>query len=172
MRSTVAAHAGRAASSALVVVLLSLAFHLLAGGSAPAAPTLGWLAGASAVAALPLTRRRVGPARLVLLLAVAQVVLHRSFEAGGHAHAGHGPDTPLPMVATHVLATALTALVLRHGQRVVRAGLERVVRSGLLTPRPVLVPPRGVVAASRPVPPPAPATGAASGRAPPAPVHR
>lgn len=172
MRSTAAAHAGRAALSALVVVLLSLAFHLLAGGTAPAAPTLGWLGAGSGVAALALTRRAVGPGRLVLLLAVAQVVLHHSFEAGAHAHATHGPDAPLPMVATHVLATALTALVLRHGQRLLRAGLDRVVRSTLLTPRPVPVPPRGVVAVSRPVPPAAPATGAASGRAPPLPVHR
>ncbi|WP_152187958.1 hypothetical protein [Georgenia satyanarayanai] len=170
MRSTGAAHAVRAASSAALVVLLSLAFHLLAGGTAPTASTVGWLSAASAAAALALTRRPLGPARLVLLLTVAQVVLHHSFEAGAH-HGAHGHAAPLPMVATHALATVLTALLLRHGRALLRAGLARVVRSRLLTSRLLPVPPRTVVAVARPVPPAAPATGAASGRAPPLPVR-
>ncbi|PYG00557.1 hypothetical protein SAMN05216184_103128 [Georgenia satyanarayanai] len=149
-------------------MLLSLGFHLLAGGAAPVASTVGWLTAATAVAALPLTRRPLWPARLVALLAVAQVVLHLTFHTTAHHGHGHGP--PLPMVATHALATVLTALVLRYGQALLRAGLSRVVRHPL-PPRAFPVLARTAVAASRPVPPTAPATGAASGRAPPLPVH-
>jgi len=170
MRSTGAAHAARALSSAAVVVLLSLAFHLLAGGAAPEAATLTRLTAVCAAAALPLTRRPLRPASLLVLLAVAQVVLHLTFQTGAH-HAAHGHGPPLPMVATHVLATVLTALVLRRGQALLRAGLARVVRSRRLTPRPLPVLPRTAVAVSRPVPPVAPATGAATGRAPPLPVR-
>ncbi|MCM3660661.1 hypothetical protein M3148_06595 [Georgenia satyanarayanai] len=170
MRSTGAARAGRALSSAALVVVLSLAFHLLAGGAAPAASTLAGLAAVCTAASLPLTRCPLRPDRLLVLLAVAQVVLHLTFQSGAH-HAAHGHGLPLPMVATHVLATVLTALVLRHGQALLRAGLARVVRSRRLTPRPVPAPPRTAVAVSRPVPPVVPATGAATGRAPPLPVR-
>ena len=151
-----------------MVVLLSLGFHLLAGGAAPTASTVAWLTAATAVAALPLTRRPLRPARLVTLLAVAQVVLHLSFQTTAHHGHAHGP--PLSMLATHALATLLTALVLRHGQALLRAGLARVVRHPL-PPRALPAAARTAVAVSRPVPPSAPATGAASGRAPPLPVR-
>lgn len=170
MRSTGAAHVGRAVSSAPVVVLLSLAFHLLAGGSVPSTAAVGRLTVVVAVAATVLTRRPARPGSLVALLAVGQLALHLGFEAGAHHVHHHG--SPLPMLATHALATTLTALVLRYGQALLRLGLARAVRSRLRAPRPVRFPPRGPVALTRPVPPPAPGTGAASGRAPPVPVHR
>lgn len=174
MRSTGAAHLGRAATSALVVVVLSLAFHLLAGGSTPDLSTVGGLTAATTMAAATLTRRRVRPVSLVLLLALAQVALHLGFEsvAPHGAHGAHGHSAPLPMTATHAIATVLSALVLLHGQALLRRGLAWYCRLLLLRPpTPTPTPRRAPVAVSRLVPTPSPGTGAATGRAPPRPVH-
>src|SRR5699024_9919454 len=133
----------------------SLTFHLLGGGHAPPLATVLLLWGLSTLAAAPLSRRQLRPAELLVLLGLAQVGLHLGFEAGS----GHGTHAaPLPMIATHVIATTLTALVILHGRAVLRHGLARYTRRRLLQPAVVPAPAQLPVPVSRQVPTPAPGT--------------
>ncbi len=158
----------RAGASALLVVSLSLGFHLLGGGGPPDPATLLGVAALVAAVALPVTARGVRPPGLLLLLGSAQVVLHLAFEGGN----GHGHDAaPVPMVVTHAVATALTALVLLRGRALVRRGWLRWSAAHLPRPVPRLPRCRLPVPVFRSVPVPAPGTSAVMGRAPPAPVR-
>jgi hypothetical protein len=118
-------HGVRALLLAAVVVGLSLVAHRLAGGSHPGVVPLVVLAALTAVAVRPAARHEIAMPRLVGLLGAGQVVLHVVFEqcallsvvpgaAGVHDHPESTAD-PL-MIAAHVVATFVVALVLRHGE--------------------------------------------------------
>lgn len=158
----------RAATAAGVVVVLSLAFHLLAGGHAPSLRTVAALTALTTVTGLPLVRTRISVGQLLVMLGLAQVALHVGFSTGGHG--GHA--APLPMVATHAIATLLTALVLGYGRAVLREGWARM--TGRRLPRPAAALPGAClpvpVGHHRPLP--SPGADAAMGRAPPLLVRR
>lgn len=108
---------------ATTVVALSLVMHLLAGGDHPGTVSVLVLAGLTTLALLPPTRREITLPGLVVMLSAGQIVLHVAFEQcallAAAPTAAHHP-TPAPsgwmMIVAHVVATLVTAVVLRHGE--------------------------------------------------------
>ncbi|KQU70769.1 hypothetical protein [Phycicoccus sp. Root101] len=140
----------RALGLAVAAYGLSLAAHLVGGGSAPSPAGTGVLLFVTWWACVLVTHRRLGRVALVSVLALSQVLLHQAFLVAGtagscvtvvHAHAGHlvdgastvcsaagmngmGPmshqgPSGAAMVAAHVLAAVLLALVLARGEAAV-----------------------------------------------------
>ncbi|RJK97614.1 hypothetical protein [Vallicoccus soli] len=110
---------------------LGVLAHVLASGHPPDA--LAALLSAALVAALwwPATRRPVGAAEVLALLALGQVAVHVLLHAAGAAGHAHGAlpaaDPVLPpdaMGLAHVVATLAAAVVLRAGERAAAALLE------------------------------------------------
>lgn len=125
-----------------VVVGLAAAAHVTGGGVLPSAFLLVALLTTVACATFTVTRWRLRPPAMVLLLGTGQVLLHEVFmalgapvrppvAAGGHAGThlmaqvpgtGFTPDPMLAasdswsMVLVHVAATVLTAVVLARGE--------------------------------------------------------
>jgi hypothetical protein len=137
----------RAVVFGAVAFTLSWAAHLGAGGSSPGAGALVLLGVLTALGATLVTRWRLGPVGLVAVLGSTQLALHESLMwlapsqsgactavvmAGGH-HGGEyvmscgsaAPTMAMPltggssalMVAAHVAATVVLALVLSVGER-------------------------------------------------------
>src|SRR5450631_104991 len=122
----------RAASLGVAGFFLALAAHLAAGGAAPGLFVLLLLAGLIGAAAVLLTGARLSPVRVVLALAVMQVVLHEAFSrlsgpagclmtrvsapAGGHLGMGQG---------AHLVRDCATGLV--------QAGMGRGSMSSAMT---------------------------------------
>lgn len=128
----------RSLAAALVCVAAAAAGHLAAGGPLPAVAVLAVLAGASGVAWL-LSVRRITPGQLVGLLVLCQVGVHLG-AMGQHATMGAG------MIGAHVLATAVSALVLARGEQFVwqladRLGLVPVALRIVALATPVERPP-------------------------------
>jgi hypothetical protein len=112
---------------------LPVAGHLLAGGRAPGWPTVVFLVVLLGSVSTWLSGARWTFPRLLALLVVAQAAVHATFVAtlppvvpGGHEqHAAEHAVSTVPMVsmvsatpamvAAHVAAAALTALLLRRG---------------------------------------------------------
>jgi hypothetical protein len=108
----------RSLAAAVVCVAAAAIGHRSAGGPLPATAVLAVLAGASAITWL-LAARRVTPGQLVGLLALCQVGVHLGASTG-EMTMGAG------MVAAHVLATAVSALVLARGEAFVWHLAERL----------------------------------------------
>jgi len=140
----------RAGSLGVVGLVLALVAHVAAGGAAPGPVVLIVLAGLTGLAAVLLTRVRLGPVRVGMSLTAMQVVLHELFmrvsspacqmtgmraPASGHlshgapmlhcatgmARAGMGQRSVLAataMVGAHVMATAVLAAAMAHGEKV------------------------------------------------------
>ena len=134
----------RATVASVVVALCGIAAHLLAGGVLAA-----WVAPLLVLGVLPVallsTGRRLETTQMLGLLLLGQVA--------SHVLAGHATSDGSAMLVAHVLATAVSLAVLRHGEgawwRVVDA-LEVLVRRALPRRRVVVPDPRGTVAASEP----------------------
>jgi hypothetical protein len=94
---------------------LSVAGHLVAGGSLPASTTAATLLGLAVAGSVALSGRRWTVSSLVSVLLGVQVVCHVAL-AGGHNHqqAAHGVSGP--MVVAHVLAALVTAALLSRGE--------------------------------------------------------
>ncbi|MEO8557264.1 MAG: hypothetical protein ABI474_11400 [Actinomycetota bacterium] len=156
----------RAALLGGVGFALALVAHLTAGGAAPGPVALFYLAGLVGLAAVLLTRTRLGPVRIGVSLAATQVVLHEVFmwlgtpaacamtemspSPGGAMGRSGGPVAlvecatgmaPLEMgassafsatamVGAHVAATAVMAILLAYGEKVLwfLAGFMRPLR--------------------------------------------
>jgi hypothetical protein len=119
---------------------LALAAHGAAGaalGSGAAAMILALLAGGFGALASSL-ERATEPAVLVALLAAGQTAGHLMLAAAGHSH-GPVPDTS--MLAAHVLAVGVGALLITGAERLCRA-LSTVLAEGTTyrTPPPVVRP--------------------------------
>ncbi len=133
---------GRSAVVAAAVLCLAAAAHTAAGGALPPPAVVLALGALIWLPVMILAGRRLEPATILAVLAGGQLALHRAFELfgtvqcapspaaehAGHAgHAGHAAvaldcvaashagDSP-GMLAAHLLATAVTALMLARGE--------------------------------------------------------
>jgi hypothetical protein len=109
---------------------LAVGGHVLAAGRPPSWTVLATATIAIGAASILLSRLRWTLPRLLVLLLAGQAGLHTLFleqaspPHAGHVHTGHATEptaTLLPddleMVAGHVLAAVVTALLLRQGER-------------------------------------------------------
>ena len=128
------------------------ASHVIAGGQTPALVAMALAAVAVAAGAYAAAGGALGAARLLALLLAAQALLHAAFQLtapAGTGHAHHGGDasgalTPAGeggMIAAHVAATLVLALVLARGEAwLFRAGrlavglVRRLARADLPAP--------------------------------------
>ncbi len=114
----------RSAVVGLSAIGLALLGHLTGGGATPEPGALTMPVIVVLLVSYGLSARRwtIGP--LVALLLGAQVLFHVAFADATHSHhaifAGTGAMSPghpaLPMVAGHIAAAGLTALLLRRGE--------------------------------------------------------
>lgn len=108
----------RSLAVALVCVLAASGGHVTAGGALPAVAVLSVFA-ASATIAWMLSVRRVTPGQLVGLLLLCQSAVHLT-ASGDEMTMGAG------MLAGHLAATAVSAIVLARGERFVWQLAERL----------------------------------------------
>jgi hypothetical protein len=101
----------RSVAAALVCVVAAAAGHLTGGGTLPAAAAIAVFAGATPVVWF-LSSRRITPGQMIGLLLLCQVLVHLG---APHADMSMGPM----MIGGHLLATALSAVVLARGERFV-----------------------------------------------------
>jgi hypothetical protein len=125
----------RAAAFGVAVLTIAAGAHVAGGGALPSMTVLALLAIPVAMAAVALTSRRCGLALLLGSMAAAQVLLHETLAAlappvpsdmsdqmsaasamGGHAMA-QADGRSITMTAAHVVATAVTALLLARGEQ-------------------------------------------------------
>jgi hypothetical protein len=147
----------RAGAASAVATLVAAVAHTFSGGEAPPA----WLMLAVATLAWPvalvLVGRRPSALRTAAAVAAAQALLHTAFAMVGTrapdgfaAHVHHGAPIVLgpggaievdaAMVVGHVIAAAVTTVLLCHGERMLRA-IGRGIRSALpVTAHTVLAP--------------------------------
>lgn len=107
----------RASIAAVVTVTLATLGHTFGHGEGLPISVLIVVAVAAAVVAYLLTARRVRSKQLIGLLGAAQLAVHylSEYVSAGVHHSGE--FDPLLMVAGHVGATLITALLLAHGER-------------------------------------------------------
>ncbi|MFZ0141554.1 MAG: hypothetical protein WAL70_10745 [Aeromicrobium sp.] len=116
----------RAAFAALVCTVLAAGAHAFGGGQASAAILLAFVC--TWVVAAGLSARRLTTSQLVGLLLIGQVVVHLVSEPAG----GVGSHTS--MLVAHVVGTALSAWLLRHGEDALWTLAERIgLRVGIVT---------------------------------------
>ena len=157
---------GRSAVVAAAVLCLAAAAHTAAGGTLPPPAVVLALGALTWLPVMILAGRRLEPATILAVLAGGQLALHRAFELfgtvqcapspvaehAGHAgHAGHAAvaldcvaashagESP-GMLATHLLATAVTALMLARGEAALwalAAWLRPLVQLPAVTAAPV-----------------------------------
>ncbi len=135
----------RGSAATLVATIIAGAAHTLAGGGAPPAWLLAAVTIVAAPVAIALVGRRRSLPRLVAAVGAAQFLLHAAFAAvgtdapatlHGHAHdlaALAVPATPAAagMTLGHVLAAAVTVVLLATGERMLAAcvrGIRRLLR--------------------------------------------
>ncbi|AWB92457.1 hypothetical protein [Aeromicrobium chenweiae] len=112
----------RSLAAALTCVVAAATGHLTAGGTMPAASVAAVFVAAATVAWL-LSARRVTPGQLVGLLTLCQVGVHLSGSTGDMVMSA-------PMVAGHVAAVAVSALLLARGETLVWRLAERLALRG------------------------------------------
>ena len=151
----------RSAAFAAVATELAALGHLVAGGGAPDLSVL--LLGAAGVTATTtgLTRRRRGWPTIFGVLAACQLAFHLLFSIDVSGMTAAGPmmaTSSIRMLVFHLIAAALSALVLARGEAAVFRLFAALRRSVQLTaaPQPVGLPPRwtahfGALFGSRPV---------------------
>jgi hypothetical protein len=118
----------RGVATGLLTAALAMAAHGAGGGALPNGAAAVLLAVLAATAgALAATVSRAGtPRYLVGLLAVGQLLGHLLLSAAGHHH--HAAQPAAAMVAAHVIAIGVGALLIAAGERLWRA-LSRAVRA-------------------------------------------
>ena len=140
----------RSASFALVTAYVSGLGHLLGGGSLPPIGTLLFAAAVVGGMVSGLARTRRGPMQMLAMVVGAQLAFHLLFSLDAHDMA----PLDLPrMLAFHVVAAVLCALILAHGDRALFrlfAALHRVVDRALATPAALPSWPRPPAAAADP----------------------
>ncbi|MBO1766462.1 hypothetical protein [Allobranchiibius sp. GilTou38] len=127
----------RAAVVAVTALGLAVGAHRVGGGTLPGAARCGWLALITFALCWACTSRRLGRAAIAGLLGGLQLALHvglmvlgppmagpasAPMSMNGHAAAGPSPDLLHIggwMLLAHVVATALTAVVLARGEQAV-----------------------------------------------------
>lgn len=123
----------------MVTGALAVLAHSTADGHLPDAGLVFSLVALLTWACAGFARHELTPARLLMLIGGGQLAMHFmvSLAATRHEH-----DSPSRMVASHVVATALTVVVLATAERTILA-LARTIASVLpsrLTPLPATAP--------------------------------
>lgn len=112
----------RSAAFAVVATALAAIGHMTGGGRPPDAALLLVGAGGVTLICTGLTTRRRSLPEIVGLLAACQLAFHLLFSLDVHRHVDTVtgwtflPAAPLPMLAVHLVATALSGLVLAKGE--------------------------------------------------------
>ena len=159
---------------AAVMVALSLASHLVAGGHPPEAWSLFPAAAIGVGTAYIATRRRTGFGTIFALLSIAQFGFHSLAEwcppwcvSDAHEMMEHADGSS--MTAAHLVAALVSAGIVAYGDRILWMLWQWLTRHLTFTP----IPPQVVATSFNPfvldrsVPPTRPATGALSRRGPP-----
>ncbi|MFJ6680032.1 hypothetical protein ACIQLK_13035 [Microbacterium sp. NPDC091382] len=159
----------RAGGAAAIATLTASAAHTLGGGIPPAPWLVLTVMLLSWPLALAIVGRRPGSVRTALAVVSAQALLHTAFALvggaephgiwGTHHHgrlildataaAGAPPDTG--MLSAHVVAAIVTAAMVCHGERMLRA-TARGIRYLLRLRTPALLSPTPVPTAAGPLP--------------------
>ena len=142
----------RGAAVGLLTATLAVAAHGVGSGVPPSGSAVVLLSVVAAgIGALAATARRAADRTgLMVLLSIGQLLGHLLLSATGHDHGQIGAPPASVMLAAHVLAIGLGALLISAGDRLARA-LSRVVRAATRV-RPL--PPATTVLAPRRVEPP------------------
>lgn len=153
----------RGVAATITATLTAATAHTLAGGGAPAPLLLVAVAALAAPVAVALAGRRLSVWRTALTVVLAQLLLHVAFSltagldpSAGSSHVHHGGTllagsalsilpSP-PMLLAHVLAGALTVVLVYRGERMLHA-IGRGIRN-LFSP-PAVVRPLAIPAAPR-----------------------
>ena len=109
----------RGTAAGALTAALAVAAHSSAGGMLPSGATAVLLAlSAVTLGALVTTLRRAADARVLLaLLTVGQVVSHEVLGAAGHAHPSASGTPGIAMMAAHVVAVVVGAVLIEAGGR-------------------------------------------------------
>ncbi|MCV7299151.1 hypothetical protein H7J93_05795 [Mycobacterium barrassiae] len=120
----------RGVATGLLTAALALAAHGAGGGALPTGAATALLAILAATAgALSASIPRAGSARvLLLLLAVGQVLSHLLLSVVGHHHTGSTAPPAAVMLAAHVVAIVVGAILIGAGEHLWRT-LSRAVRA-------------------------------------------
>ncbi len=132
----------RAVVSALVSTHVAAGFHVVGGGDTPGLVTMLLVVAAATLVCLAVARARLSLPRLAVSVIASQAAFHLLFQVTGtsstlaaHSHAavdaiGAAPPThhPAPMAVSHLLAAAVTVLLLAYGERSVLAVAHVVAR--------------------------------------------
>ncbi|MGX9789034.1 hypothetical protein [Mycobacterium sp. MMS18-G62] len=122
----------RGSAAGLLTAALAIAAHGAGGGAVPTGAATAQLAVlAVAIGALAATITRGADARVLLgLLAAGQLLGHVMLETAGHAHTSVGAPPAAAMLAAHLTAIAVGALLIAAGDRLCRA-VSRAVRAAV-----------------------------------------
>jgi hypothetical protein len=122
----------RGTAAGLLTGALAVAAHGIGSGTVPTGAAAAQLAViAATVGALTGTIRGAADARALLaLLAAGQLLGHLMLSAVGHSHTSASTPHAAAMLAAHVLAIAVGALLIAAGERVCRA-VSRGVRAAV-----------------------------------------
>ncbi|WP_424186252.1 hypothetical protein ACOBQX_00170 [Actinokineospora sp. G85] len=141
-RPGVAPLAPRVARSGLVTfcaTALAVSAHAIGGGGVPTSGMVLLLAALTGWAGSSLVDRGTALPRMVVALGVTQVLQHGLLSVVPEAAHQHGARVDgRAMLAGHVLAVLLTAVVLVHADRAVLAAADAV--TGVLPRRPLVLP--------------------------------
>ena len=146
----------RAVAFAAIATQLAALGHLAGGGGSPDAAVL--LAGGATIGAIAtgLTGRRRGWSSIFGVLLACQIAFHLLFCVDVHAMAGGAhpllPTDPFRMVTFHLIAAALSALVLARGDAALFGLFTALRRFVLMGCRPIVVdlPPQWISRSARP----------------------
>jgi hypothetical protein len=145
------ARGARSAVFAVTSTTLACTAHVVAAGGLPDLGTTILLTALLAFAGRPLSDRQRGTAGMILLVGLAQVVLHVMLTwLSGLSH--HGFEPTATMLAGHVLAAGLTGLVLARAEAAVFT-IARVLAAWWPRPFPPLHPHRPLWVATTPASP-------------------
>ncbi|WP_111768156.1 hypothetical protein [Nakamurella deserti] len=111
----------RAGAFALLAAQIAVIGHLAGGGTPPDLPLLTAMCALLVVALLPLATRRQRFPALLVAMAGTQVGFHLVLSLAGTHHPVSDPGDPILMLAFHVLAALVTALMFSHGERLLFA---------------------------------------------------
>jgi len=137
----------RGSVTGLLTAALAVAAHSIGSGAPPTGAAVAQLAVlAATIGALAATISRAADARvLVALLAAGQLCGHLILNAAGHHHAAAAAPPATVMLAAHVVAIGIGALLIAASDRLCRA-MSRAVRAAVRTvAAPIAGPPVSVV---------------------------
>lgn len=122
----------RGSAAGLLTAALAVAAHSAGSGAPPTGAVVAQLVVlAATIGALAATITRAADARVLLvLLAAGQLCGHVILSAVGHHHAA-APVPPVAMLAAHVAAVGVGALLIAASDRLCRA-MSRAVRAAVL----------------------------------------